>query len=49
VAVDTVNRDLIHTEPTTVRRYEDLFGGLQDAALESGPSLDFLIEAAKAE
>lgn len=47
VAVDTVTDDLVLTELDAVRRYEDLYGKLREAALPMDDSLEFLIQAAK--
>jgi transcriptional regulator with XRE-family HTH domain len=47
VSVDTVTEDLILTQPTPVKRYEDLYDRLSEAALSVRDGLDFLIEQAK--
>jgi transcriptional regulator with XRE-family HTH domain len=46
VAVDTVTSDLVLTDPTEVNKYLDLYRRLQDAAMTSADSRDFLAEVA---
>jgi transcriptional regulator with XRE-family HTH domain len=46
VAVDTVTDDLVLTDVDAVRRYEELYGRLREAALPMQDSLEFLIQAA---
>jgi transcriptional regulator with XRE-family HTH domain len=46
VAVDTVTDDLVLTDEDAVRRYDELFGRLGEAALPEDKSLEFLIHAA---
>jgi transcriptional regulator with XRE-family HTH domain len=46
VAVDTVTDDLVLTDVDAVRRYEELYGRLRDAAMPMQDSLEFLIQAA---
>jgi transcriptional regulator with XRE-family HTH domain len=48
VAVDTVTDDLVLTDEDAVKRYEDLYSRLGDAALSVEESLEFLIKTAKA-
>jgi transcriptional regulator with XRE-family HTH domain len=47
VAVDTVTDDLILTDADAVKRYEDLFNRLRDAALPAQDSLEMLITFAQ--
>jgi transcriptional regulator with XRE-family HTH domain len=47
VLVDTVTDDLVLTDPEDVRRYEDLYTRLRDAALPPVASLDRLSETAR--
>lgn len=47
VTVDTVTDDLVLTEVEDVRRYEDLFGRLRQAAMPPENSTDLLIEIAR--
>jgi transcriptional regulator with XRE-family HTH domain len=46
VAVDTVTEDIILTESPDVKRYEDLFNRLRDAALSVTASLKYVIQTA---
>jgi transcriptional regulator with XRE-family HTH domain len=46
VAVDTVTDDLVLTDVDAVRRYEELYGRLREAAMPMQDSLEFLIQAA---
>jgi transcriptional regulator with XRE-family HTH domain len=46
VTVDTVTDDLVLTDGDAVRRYEELYSRLRDAALPMQDSLEFLIQAA---
>lgn len=46
VAVDTVTTDIILTESPDVKRYEDLFNRLRDAALSVTNSLKYVIQTA---
>ena len=46
VAVDTVTDDLMHTDAENVRRYEELYSQLWEAAMSVSASLRFLIEVA---
>jgi transcriptional regulator with XRE-family HTH domain len=48
VTVDTVTDDLVLTDEDAVRRYDELYGRLREAALPMNDSLEFLIQAAKA-
>jgi DNA-binding XRE family transcriptional regulator len=47
VAVDTLTKDLVHTEPGEVEPYLDLYSRLNAAALEPGPSIDVLAATAQ--
>ena len=47
VAVDTVTDDLVLTDSDEVKRYDQLFGRLRDAALPVTDSLDLLLDVAK--
>jgi transcriptional regulator with XRE-family HTH domain len=47
VAVDTITDDLVHTDPSDVKRYTELFERLNEAALPVADSLRFLISTAK--
>ena len=47
VAVDTVTDDLVLTDGDEVKRYDQLFGRLREAALPVADSLDLLLEVAK--
>jgi transcriptional regulator with XRE-family HTH domain len=47
VLVDTVTDDLVLTDPDDVRRYEELYARLRDAALPALASLDRLSETAR--
>jgi transcriptional regulator with XRE-family HTH domain len=46
VAVDTVTNDLVLTEGDEVKRYEELYDRLRNAALPEDTSLELLIDAA---
>lgn len=46
VVVDTITEDLVRTEDTYIRRYLDLFAGVQDAAMSVDESADLLMAAA---
>jgi transcriptional regulator with XRE-family HTH domain len=47
VAVDTVTDDLVLSDPDAVKRYDELYGRLHDAALPPSDSLELLIKTAK--
>ncbi len=47
VTVDTVTDDLVLIDEDAVRRYDELYGRLREAALPMNDSLEFLIQAAK--
>jgi transcriptional regulator with XRE-family HTH domain len=47
VAVDTVTDDLVLTDASDVKRYEELFNRLCDAAMTETASLEFLTDLAK--
>jgi transcriptional regulator with XRE-family HTH domain len=47
VAVDTVTNDLVLTDSDEVKRYEELFDRLGNAAWSTQKSLDFIIDTAK--
>jgi transcriptional regulator with XRE-family HTH domain len=47
VTVDTVTEDLIFSDGPDVKRYEDLFNRLRDAALSVTGSLKYIIQTAK--
>lgn len=47
VTVDTVTNDLVLTDDAEVKRYDELYNRLRDAAMSETESLQFLIEAAR--
>jgi transcriptional regulator with XRE-family HTH domain len=47
VAVDTVTDDLVLNDPDAVKRYDELYSRLSDAALPPDDSLELLIKTAK--
>lgn len=47
VAIDTVTKDLIRTDPSEVKRYEELYSRLSRAAWSVSESLEFIIQMAK--
>jgi hypothetical protein len=47
VAIDTVTKDLIRTDPSEVKRYEELYSRLSRAAWSVSESLEFVIRMAK--
>jgi transcriptional regulator with XRE-family HTH domain len=49
VAVDTVTDDLVLTDENAVKRYEELFDRLRDAALSVDDTLELLIRTAKSD
>ena len=48
VAVDTVTDDLVLIDETAVKRYDELYSRLRDAALSVDDSLEFLVKTARA-
>jgi hypothetical protein len=48
VAVDTVTSDLVLIDSDDVKRYEELFERLREAALPAQESLELLISVAQA-
>ena len=48
VAVDTVTDDLVLIDEDAVKRYDELYDRLRDAALSVDDSLEFLVKTAKA-